>query len=421
MTTPTLNLGPYLLTLYKRRGRILLSGFVVSALALGVNMVIPPKYGASTVILFPTSTGTPTTMIRLSAMVDPLDIFEGVVNSRVVEQKIADRFKIPRKQAGKSIESLINKPGQQVKITVTADSEKRALEMNRYLVQVLRDVARSGSSDVSAQRAKFLEKELSSRKTQLDQAEQRLVTYQVTASIAPDSSDPIASAYYLRQIQEVKMELRTVEQELESSKDLARQQATSVIGLDSVSPAVGATNRELMLAEAELAKAQVTDGPESPRVVRLKNERQIAQQAMAEAVQKYISAINSSLPPEIARLEARRQVLQSQARHFDELIKVAPQQQLKILAMGREITTLAAATRILQEQYELARVGAAVGDLPWSVLVEPYVEDTPVNKSPVKNAILGFIVGVMLLSIWEIMKVSRAQLRKALESAEHNG
>jgi uncharacterized protein involved in exopolysaccharide biosynthesis len=64
----------------------------------------------------------------------------------------------------------------------------------------------------------------------------------------------------------------------------------------------------------------------------------------------------------------------------------------------------------LREKYEEAKVEAEVSQVKFSVLDAPYVEDLPLNHRPFRYGMLGTISGLVIGSIFILMREKKLAL-----------
>jgi uncharacterized protein involved in exopolysaccharide biosynthesis len=402
MQEGSVDLRPFFSFIWKKKIPVGLIGLAVAIIALLYTVVVPPIWRAATVILLPlptSSSSLPSAASVLGSDADPLAIIQGIIQSHPAQRYVAD-------QSGMSVGEVLNRvavttngPNQQVMVTFDDSRKKYALKVVQSVLDILTDL--SGKTDVSqaATQAKYYEQAVHQKAQDLAEAEDRVLKFQEKTITAPDPSTPFSGIGYTRRLLDNEFDLKSVTQSIAVAKKQAEQQGKSNADIPSALASSGRWRSKIVDLQYNLSVAETKFGPEAPEVISIKKEIDVTKAQLQSEIAKELISINEQLDPNVASLEAKRLLLEFQHDYLVKMSNIAPKEAVDFQRLVREALAQADLYKDIRARYESARIQAQVERAKWSVLAEPYVLESPTNKTYVRNVFLGFLLGLVAGSI----------------------
>jgi hypothetical protein len=395
----------------------LLQVVVIVGITILVMLLIPARYEAGTTLYFPTDPQSTTTAASaLSALggggVDPVDIAEGIVNSRRVVRAISLAAKVDLLTAQYSI-GVDKHPTQSiVGIRVQMGKPKQALAGCQALVREFFSIRDDVDEETQRIVTRQLIAEIAKTTEQLANEHIKYGTLMQDKKAIPFDSADTMIATGMATVRQLQLDL----DDAEKTYRLVQQNQNAAIQSAVELPSTSATSIKyhdlVNKARLQLQTDEVTYGPASTIVQRdigqLKEvERQANEEARKEkaAVARNVAPSNSAIGSlgdlDVRRRELRRK-LQAAVEQVKQMVESMPTTQRESLKVKVLENSLAALSGKLEE----VKADAAIQTPPWFVLDPPELAPTPINRSFSKASLLGVLLGVIFVfaRLWVIVR-----------------
>ncbi|MFN7172474.1 MAG: GumC family protein [Fimbriimonadaceae bacterium] len=383
---------------------------VILAAIVGVLFVFfsPPVYRAQMTLLTVTdssaASGAALSAIRLASDApDPQMVLKGMVLSNSSLTAISEVTGVPRRQLESGL--LLETYGQRAQVVISwTDSDGQlALRVIETTQETLADLQRKVAFNSARLEAENLEVAIRQKEAELTLAEAELTKFQqsLRAPIAPNDLSSIAE--YTKQVQDLRLQLGAARRQLSQAERRANITADQATLPNSV-PSAQIWRQRLADTEHQLRVAQITKGPMDPDVARLTEEVKETRSRLEKEVQEYLMSVRQGIDTSVASLQAQILVLEWQIAELEEIYRDAPKDAIELARLSREVQTLGEVLQRLRLQFEEARVRAEVDRVRWSVLDEPFLSDSPTNKSYVRTAGLFALAAGLLVAFTILLR-----------------
>ncbi len=390
------DLNEFAQTLRRNAGRLALWVIGLMGLAYLFTAISKPIYEARATLLLPLTerTANPFDFIP-KADANPLGVLQGVLLSETAIREIAKGAELLPGELRKKLEVEQDAPRSQLVIRARGVDSEQTLKIVRQSVQSLARLDRDLGFSLASRQAEILREALDKGKEDVRGAEDRLLAYQRKSRTAPDPEDPFGVSGYLRKLQELQLELGSVEKELQALRQSAVDRGPNV-EVPTGLPQLDVWREKLSEKEFDLRLAETKLQPSAPELVRLREEVSAAREQLEEEVRRSILAVEKNIDVEVAGLEARRVVLQWQVEEARKLAERAPGEAVEFQRLLREVNSAAEVLHKLTADYEDTRLTAEIDKIKWTLLEEPFLLEEPVNRRFIFNMALGGMLGFVL-------------------------
>jgi uncharacterized protein involved in exopolysaccharide biosynthesis len=381
-------------------------------LLLGYMALKPPAWRAQASLLLPFGEGdTPSAGGGAAALLmrqaDPLSILRGIVVSRASLDRISKETGLPYKTLEDQLKTSISADSNQLTLSMRVNDKEQGLKVLDSAIRALGDLSRTNTISVASRQADLLRQTIQKREAELNQAEKDLLNFTRTAKTAPDPASPLSSASAVKRLKDNELALASARKQLEVERAEQKRRVAPAESIPTGIPEIEDWRKKLGEAQFQLRAAQGQLGDKNPQVVRLRFNVDAARASLQRAVQGYLQAADQSLSPELANLESRVLVLESENKALKEISDAAPSEAASLSRLSRRVEALSESVKALRIQYDMAATRAEVDRVRWSLLVPPYVDDRPVNKSLTLHVGAGTALGALLGTVVIVVRSRR--------------
>lgn len=364
------------------------------ALAWVYTTVIPPTFLAQSTLLVNVPEAE-----RLSAMTDslsPVMILSGIARSNQTAQAVATHTSLPRHHVQSSLLVEADVMKSQLVISAQHGDRTKALGIVSAALQEMKRLSRNVDYSVASKQAAALTKAIAQRRTDLSEAERRVLEFQKAMTTVSDPTDLTASAEYGAMLQKIEMELGATERALSAAKaalSSAEKYPAAIGDLPTLQP----IKQALLQKEAAVLAARKSLTANNPERKRLESELDAARATYEQEVANALRSSELGLSSHIITLEAKRVTLEWQRDFWRKQSANAPDEAMILVRLSGEVIALEATIRQLEAQLEQATLRQAVDRFNWTSLSAPEILPDPVNKNYSLNLILGGMLGLILV------------------------
>lgn len=396
-----------------KRWRMLVAFLVVGGIAgIIYTQFSTAVYASQAVLFLPQSgSGTINPLTGTSNAGQIGNMLKGIIQSRNSQIKIADRLNIKPRDINLNV--VVDDKTSQVMIQATHTNKQLSLDVTTQAVLALKAIRREVNTELGNTRALLLQQAVSERELELAEAQRKLIDFQKNMKTAPDPNAPYSGVRVIQELRTVETELEKLNQELQFRLDAYRRTAESAIQMPTELP-MEEERQRLEQLEFELNIQEIEFGPRHPTIVKLKEQIRVAREALQNQISDYLESLDQGLPTDIIGLEARKRVLEWQKETLEELSASAPEEAVEFAVLQGEVDAQATLLKQARAQLEEARFDTQVDRINWSVLDEPYTNNTPINKSKFRNGAVGGFLGVVIAILFVLATQARRPRRRTL-------
>ena len=411
---------PIALSAAMKKRWLLVSFIIVVALALAFayEKVKQPEYRAVTRILM--SQSDQPSAGGLGAIVatqaDPIRILAGMLESKRARDE-ARKVSGFKKDKDLKYNVRVEVPAGQIIVTMTDKNKNRELNVLNNLIENLKAMEGELGVTVATKEAENLLVAKQQREEEVKKIEDEILKFSEQAKTAPDPEKPLSAMAYIKQYEEAKLELKSVELQVQALHDSTARLLSNSENLPvTIDEDITRWRRTLDMAVYELNLSKITLGDRAPEVLRKTKAVEVARQRLQEQVAKAIQAANDDLSPEAAVLVSKKLVLDSQIEMLEPLAQAAPKEAMTYQRLLTRLTRAQGALELSSQKYESTKLKADAARVRWSVLDQPYIEEEPSNKNMIFSLIAGFTIGGIIAAglcfMLEGMALKKATAKK---------
>lgn len=388
---------------------------VVLVVAAGIvyTIVKPPRFRAMSVLLTAQDSGSSMMSAIPGLGSDPIRILGGVLESERAKRAIEAETKI----AYKDLNYVVRTDPASAQITLSwahRDKElaKRVLGL---LTEQLRTIEAESGFTVADKEAQNLKAALDARKQDVAKAEDAILAFAKTAKTAPDPDKPLSTLNYLQQLNELQIQEKSLQAQLDALRSNALRVANQGADLPvSLTEDMTIWRRKLDQAQYELDVLRISKGDLDPAVARAREAVNLARQEVQRQVANAIKVANEGIDEEYLQVLARKVVVDSQIASVRPLAEQAPKEGVEYQRLLNSYKMASETVALAAQQYEAARLKADASRVKWSVLDPPFAQDDPVNKSLVQAVVQFGILGTVLGALLALMLDRRGARQRRL-------
>jgi succinoglycan biosynthesis transport protein ExoP len=407
------------------RRRWLMAAVVGSTMAVvGAGCLIMPRYYRAEALVMPSDQALQKPMITgQSSGEGPNDVYD----PRVREERLSNFIYLAQSQevmsrAARSIH-LSEAPEQLarlvtvdalpqtaiLKITALDKDQDRSVRLANAIAQVFADFYRELTHREAVANSHFLERELTSTKRDLDEAQDRLAAYRSGGAgpgLDPTAIDPAMSPVE-RDRDSAEADLRATSARLDAARaHLASQNPTQVKEEGTTdNPAVTKLHGDLLDLQSQLAAERAVHTDQHPKVIALQAQIDDLQRRLRTEMERVIkhrtiarNPIYDQIASQVADLETQKASLQARVRAMNELANRARHESSRELSRGVQLAALTRDYRIAEDTYrrlkaavDQAHVDEKVTNAAGAIQVVDLARmaQGPVTKGPSPGQLLG--------------------------------
>ena len=374
-------------------------GLLGGILGLAYTSLVPPLYIAKASLLVPTIESKANPIGAFS----PINMLRGIVSSIELQNRVAKDLGVPRRTVEAMLDSKAELNRNQLEISATDRSSTTALQVVASASKHLRSIASQAGLGTAGRQAAILKRAIDEREQELTIATDRLTEAQRKANIGVDPTNPASALYYRTQLMDTETRLGAVNRELAVRRKQA-QEAHQNPELPSSLTGNLPEREALLAAEFSYETARRQLGDSNPELARRKEELESARRAFELEVTQRFRAAAQGLDSEVAGLEARKAMLNTQRDFWKGLTQHAPAKALELMKLNFEVEAIQAVLSGLRQSFDEATLNSGVESVNWTILSEPRAEPEPINKNYGMNTFLGIMVGLFLGGAVSIVK-----------------
>jgi uncharacterized protein involved in exopolysaccharide biosynthesis len=337
----------------------------------------------------------------------PLRVYESFLLSQTAVKSIAKANGIKRGilLGKRSIDSDLRSSIITVSY-VDADKE-RNLRVLRSHIAELAKINRKVAFDTAVDDASVIKGRLKDAESQLKKSEDELIKFQATLVSAPNITTQQGGAItaipetWSSELIRLRLEQARVDTQLAKSKERVRMLASLPRDIPSELPPIRRMSPKLQEAEYDLAVKKLTLGPQSPQIRKLETQIAALRQEMEQEIRTYLEGVNvgiidpSVTEGSLPQLLVQKASLAGQIAGLNKLANVAPEETVNLNRRFRQLALQASVVQQLTTQALTVSLQAQRDPNRWVVLDDPYVEDSPANKSYTRMGLAGLFLGTM--------------------------
>ena len=385
---------------FKRDRILILALCVVGAVGMCVyTYAMKPKFRASETLLLPIED---TAALGLASVTgngpSPLDILKSVVESSQTSQELGKRFHMDQRDVDKALEVTEDNTANNLTITATMHTQKEAEAMVNAAYDILARTSSQLSLSRSAEQAKFYKQTMDDIQNELPAKEKDALEYVKSMKTASDPTDKLPGAEYVEAAKQLDLQLEDMDKRIDLARSATTGAAKQGMALPTGIPGIEPLRDQLVQEEVQLKIAETTEGPDNPDIVARKKSIEVADQAIASEIKKFIQSVKGNANKDIADLIAQRTLLKFEDDKANALAKIAPTEGLGLLNKVNEATIAATVLAGIRQQYEISRVSAETEKVRWSILDPTHLEEygEPTNKHYGRSAFGGVALGLFV-------------------------
>jgi uncharacterized protein involved in exopolysaccharide biosynthesis len=389
--------------------------FVLGAALASYAWFSPPVYSASATIVSMQAI-RPTEMVSPRAVglatPDPLLVLRGIIISRSNLTLVSGKTGTKLKELQDKLVVETESERGQVILTWLDSKPERAVEVLDATLSSLRETLKTINFSSAELSANNLAKTIGAREKQLKEEEDRFLKLQKStkAALSPTDMNQIGTLASLREEKRLALDsLDAKMNQMEKRWSGLEKTDLNISGLNS-----GTKSLQAILTEKELSLrlAKVSQGDQSPTVVRLTKEVEQVREKLKLALRNYIQSMRKGLDEQTSTLLVERAALQSQLQRLDSLVAVAPDEALELSRSYRRVMQLTTTLSELKVQYEKARINSTVEQVNWNILDAPVSEIVSKKSRSVKLGLLGACFGFALSVVILLLTGNRSKKNK---------
>lgn len=378
---------------------IALWGILLAGAAGIATFLLPPRWGATAVLVFPLQNDTSglAALVTGTSNADPLKIFAGVLQSRTAAQLIGQSrdVNLPRETVQKAIEVQTDEPTNQLIIKASNKNKTEALNMCKEAIVVLGQLSANLNFSQSKKQADLTQAALNKHSNALSADEDQLVDSLKTFKSVPNPTNPLVNTDPIQKYKDAKFQLGQVNKALSVARSQAAKSARAEANNLPTQLPTAEWQSRLKEAEYQLRLQQIQFGPDSPQVQLAKQQVDETKQTLQQEISRTLKSVNTGVAPDIADLEARQMLLQWEVDQAKGPAESAPNESLELQRLLRKVGIETQVVQGLWQQYEGEKISADVDRVRWSVLEDAELEPAPVNKLYVRNCGIGLAIGLL--------------------------
>lgn len=462
--------------IWRRKFHVIICGIIVGILALLVSLILPKEYTADTSIIITENeqaksmSGFAAKAFGVAGLSRPTETnvsYKAVFKSRNVMLKVIESNNLREYYGYPSDKSkdqrLIREMRENLTISsikdnvlhlgyVAKDAEMASQITNSFIEQ-LSEFLKSGTEIRAVHTKRFISEQIKAMQKELELAEESLKTYSAEEEIigldeqivqmvrnaadikALRTTDEVALSLIkdsIRLEKEFKNTLSSRSLEIEekfkkyeetwrkpgnllSNKHLEYADLSELPDEFLVDSAVAQLRTHLTDLKIQLLSEKVTKTEKHPDVARLNNE-------IFKTRNLFISEIGNVLDSRLATLEFNRIELGAQIAAYDHVLsgfednwQMLPDKSMQYLRLKRDVEALSQVYLLLRQQLAEVEIDVVREENYFDILDLAIPPDKPSQPKPLKNTMVGILLGLVFGMIWIYFDVITT-LRRRQES-----
>lgn len=381
-----------------RRWPLVLGLSLGGAILAGViTAVMTPIYEARATLIFPASSqnmGLQSLGLQNTIGSQNMELVEGIVTSREVEDQIVSSLNIEREKVRENLSVSQLPARRQVILNYRSPSKEVGIQVIDGVLSHLLRVEESIGVNTSEKRLNGYREAFDEKAATVREIEEEILDFQKSARTVPIAEDGFTGMTYLKERSDLKKELEKVERQITERRNAAKrvgQAANSGLptGLESETKWRDA----LLQASIELDQVRAKYQTGTPQVKAAEEKLETTRSNLIKEISKYVQSVQEGADAEMSGLLAQKIITQWLLGQAEDLAKIAPQEASTYRRLLDRLKVETQARDELKLQSDAEAVRSKVEAKIWQVLDQPYVDEDPINKKFGMNIGLGLILG----------------------------
>jgi hypothetical protein len=248
----------------------------------------------------------------------------------------------------------------------------------------------------------LLLKEINDKKQQLQNMEDKIQAFLEKAKTAPKMTHVQGGAIiadptkWIATERGLQLKLDQLVEEINAAKRQIQILSESSAELPTELPPVKTWRRRLVALEYQLKLQEVTDGPESPEVKKLKEQIEITKKQLKTEIDDYLKVTKLDGTAQLAELVVKKAGVEAELEGVRKMAMEAPKEAKEFQRLVTESAILSSSLIRLRAQYDVAKMQEYADPNKWSVLDDAVVSSKPINKNYIKTGILAGFLGIII-------------------------
>lgn len=368
--------------------------------AFVITLALVPVYEAKATLVFPASNSNPVLPnIGLGSVLgsENMELVEGIVTSREVENDVVEQFKIERLVYRENLVVQQVPARRLLTLSYKSPSQDTGKAVIKNVLSHLSRLEESIGINSSERRLMGYREAFDEKTATVKAIEAKILEFQKRAKTVPDSDDQFTGMSYLKNRSDLTRDLAGINKEIETRRQSARK-----LGVASSQGLPSGLERETKwrdaLFEASIAFDQVKQKyqPGTTQYKDAEEKLESTKKNLTAEIGKYVKSVEGGADLVISDLVAKQMVTRWQLDRAEDLARVAPIEAAEYRGLIEKLRVESRARDELQAQADAEVVRNKVEAKIWQVLDEPYVEEEPTNKKFGMNVGLGLVLGGLL-------------------------
>ena len=465
--------------MWRRKVLVIICGILVGLLALIVSLILPKEFVADTSIIITESeqaksmSGFAAKAFGVAGLSRPTESnvsYKEVLKSRSIMLKVIDsnnlreyyEYPIDKSEDQRLIremrENLTISPVRDnvLHVCYVARDSEMASQITNSFIEKLTEFFQTGTEIRAVHTKRFISDQIKTMQSELEIAEEKLKTFsaeeeavgldeQIVQMVrnaadiqALRTSDEIALSFTHDSIRiekdfkktlsnknlEIEEKYKNYEETWRKPGNLLSKQNIEYADLSElpdkflVDSAVAQLRTHLTDLKIQLLAEKVTKTEKHPDVARLNNE-------IFKTRNLFINEISNVLDSRLATLEFNRIELEAQMAAYDHALsgfeenwQMLPDKSMQYIRLKRDVEALSQVYLLLKQQLAEAEIDVAREESYFDVLDYAIPPDKPAKPKPLKNMLVGFILGLVFGMTWVYYRAIIDLRKRSLRNRE---
>lgn len=363
--------------------------------------LVPAKYLTRTTLVFPGDDAPSKLSLGAGLLGDKDDtaMYRGILESYPVQNSVATKIGMPLKDIKKYLDIKPKPDTKELSVEVEDADKDKALEAVKTALGELTDITRSISFSKAERQADLLGKLIVDKRKAANEANQKVVQYAKSMHAPIDPTDFSQVAEIPRKYGEVSRELEVAKESFSDAQARLTKLVANGLNAPSGIEALDNVRKEIVTQRAELDTLQVSFGEDAPNVRLKEKELDVLVASAKQEQNKILADIRNGSSPLLKDVVTKQDLLKHQVKAVKPIADATYQEAVDFGQLVKEAEVGQAIVSELRQQYETAKVQAAVDRLKWYVLEQPHTLEEPTNKSYLRNMAVASSIALLIFGI----------------------
>ena len=369
-------------------------------IAGGITSFMAPLYEARATLIFPAgSPGVGLQSLGLQSTIGSqnMELVEGIVTSREVEDQIVNDLKLDREVVRDNLKIQQIPARRQVVLSFESGSKDTGLKVMNLVLSHLLRLEESIGVNTSEKRLNGYREAYDEKAELVRGIEEEILAFQKSAVTVPSIEDEFTGIGYLKERSDLARELEKINRQITEKRNAAKRLGQAAgDGLPTGLESEQKWRDALLQASIELDQVRAKYQPGTPQVKAAEEKLETTRKNLVSEISKYVESVQGGGDAETSALLAQKVITEWLLGRAEELAKIAPNEASRYRQLLDKLKVEIRARDELKLQSDAEAVRGKVEAKIWQVLDQPYVDDEPVNKKFGMNIGLGLILGGLL-------------------------